>query len=82
MVRTGDLHGRHRPIILGDAGPEHPEHDDGQEGEEGLEEGAVDPAVGRVAEMRADDILKDLTNRKQESRSNEVYWTWSARIAF
>ena len=64
-IRAFILHGGHRPVVLGDAGPEQPERDDGQQGEERLEHGTVDPTIRCAAKMCADDVLKYLANGEQ-----------------
>ena len=51
-----------RPIILCNTAPENPDGDDTQQREKCLEEGAVDLAICRVADMNRDDIVEDLAN--------------------
>lgn len=60
------------PVVLGDARPKCPHGHHGKEGKERLEEAAVDSAVGRVANVHADDVLEDLSNDEEESGSEEV----------
>lgn len=69
IVATAD---GQRPVILGDATPEAPDGDNGKEGEQSLEKSAVDFSGRGLTQVCTDHILEDLTNRKQQSRADQV----------
>lgn len=62
-----------RPVILCNTRPKDKDHDDGEEGEERLKEASVDLAVGAVADVDADNELKDLGDGKEDGGGYEVY---------
>ena len=64
---------RYRPLVLSDAGPENPDHDYRQQREECFKQRAVDLARGRLAKMRTDDVLEDLTDCEQQAGDQQVH---------
>lgn len=63
---------RHRPVILGDFTPKSPDGHHAQQGEDSLKECAVDPSVGRIAEMDRDNVLENLADGEQQSGNDEI----------
>ena len=61
--RSGRSH-RHGPVVFCNTAPEDVNHDDRQERKEGFEQGAVDLAVCRLADMRTDHVVEDLADCK------------------
>lgn len=55
----------HWPVVLCYTGPEDPSHDHCEKSEEALEKCSVDLSIRPRANMRADDILEDLSNGKE-----------------
>jgi hypothetical protein len=76
FIKSGDASvvstRRHGPIILRDTAPEEPHADDGQETEERLEQCPVDFTVERIADMRADNKVEDLSKGEKDCCSGEV----------
>lgn len=72
IVLSGRGH-RHGPVVFCNATPEDVDHDDSQKRKERFEQGAVDFAVCRLADMRTDHVVKDLTDCKQNCREDQVH---------
>jgi hypothetical protein len=73
VISSCACYGWHWPVILGDTRPEYPDHDYSQQGEQRLEETAVDLAVCASADVHADNVLENLSDREEERGANEVY---------
>jgi len=56
-----------RPLILSNTTPEEPQSDHWEQYEKCFEQRAINLAMGRVAQMYADDKVKDLTDDEQEA---------------
>jgi hypothetical protein len=65
VVSTRTCYSRHWPVILGDARPKYPDHDYSQQRKERLKETAIDLAVCAGANVHADNVLEDLSDREK-----------------
>lgn len=66
-IRARSSDSWHRPVVLGNARPEDPDHHNGEKCEKGFKETAVDLAAGACADMDADNVLEDLSDREEKS---------------
>lgn len=62
----------HRPVVLGDTGPEDPHHNHRQEREQRLEHGAVNLAVCTIANIFADHVVEDLADGEKNGSGGKV----------
>ena len=72
----------HRPVILGDARPEHPYHYDGEQSEQCFEKSAVDLAAGAAANIYADNVFEDLPDCKEDDSRYEVDYRCVSKVQF